>query len=552
METTKYFNTIFPTLLVGFSVLLIATFTQPHIHAAGTFSLIPASGSLIRSCTASVAIQEAITSDESNGADIIVTYNPAEIDIVDALPAISGIQILPGNAYESYAGNSVNTTTGTIKLVGYSTSSTLSSTATFATILFQPKTSASSGSFNITFTGANPYNSLDSNIADAATSYDMLSGVSNATYTFTTGSCATDTTSPTITFTHPTNLQNNVPPSSTVSLTLKDSGSGVALGTFSLTINGVTYTSTSPGVSVSGSPSSYNITVVPSEPFPENSLSVLTATVQDVAGNSQTKSITINANYSCPANPVKQPTSCTPSPTPTIDMTSPHIVITTPLEQLAKKQTALLSVTATDDTGISPESFLLTLGNTLFSLQHTPTSITTTGNKTAMTFVIKIDIDTLTKSPEGKIVGQIKVSDLAGNTRYESFILDTEEGRLSSAITSKNISISQLLGVGVGILATCLLGVLLYLLSLSWGNKIITVFDSTTKKAIRFPITTIKTPTNKVYTRNGTLTGGIHKNLPPGDYICTIQRYGYQTQTVAISISPDQQKKPLTVFLTKI
>ncbi|MBU0975615.1 MAG: hypothetical protein ABIE03_04325 [Patescibacteria group bacterium] len=103
----------------------------------GKFYFTPQSGILLIGCESTVNIQVSTGSNYSNAANIIVNYNPQEIEIIDSDPYTSGIQILPGSAYSNYADNVVDTTNGKIRLTGFSVGSNLSGTKTFGIIKFK-------------------------------------------------------------------------------------------------------------------------------------------------------------------------------------------------------------------------------------------------------------------------------------------------------------------------------------------------------------------------------------------------------------------------------
>ncbi|MCC7304371.1 hypothetical protein IT418_03100 [bacterium] len=542
-------NLVLKLLLPGFLFFSFSIITTQKVSAAGTFDIFPSSGNYLRSCNQSVDINIDVTSGQSNAADIIVTYDTTKIDIIDALPGVPGTQILPGNAFETYAGNSVNTLTGEIKLVGYSSSNDLTADATFASILFKSKPLAINGGFTITFTGANPYNTLDSNIADSTTSFDMLSGVTNSSYTFSSGTCATDATPPSITFESPTNLQNNVQPNAPVTIKIADSGSGVALPTVQFVINGITYTATSPEVTISGSPANYTFTITPVTPFPTNSVSVISVISEDAAGNEKTSSISINSGYSCPVTTVVVPGSC-PAITPTKapDRVSPVVIVKSTTTINLTKDYALV-ITTTDENGLAPESFILTLGKQTYSIAGTPDQIKVDGNKNNYTFTISLIPEELTVNEEGKLVGSIKISDLEGNTRIEQLILQTTGKLPNIGGTTKNQSTwPEAIGkIAVFYVLPGIVGA--YLLAygvLSTGPTIAYIVDSN-KKPIRFPRGYIVDHNGTKKRLFGGFTGRLHGRKPREPMTLVIQKYGYNTISTQISYENSHESPRIVV-----
>lgn len=116
-------------------------------------------------------------SNLSNAADVILKYNPNDIEIIDSIQNISGKQVLPGDAYEYYpsTGNQVNDSTGTIRLVGVSYDKTLDKKSVFAIIKIKLK--SDTASIYIVFDGIDK--TTDSNIAEYNSSLDILSQVRN-------------------------------------------------------------------------------------------------------------------------------------------------------------------------------------------------------------------------------------------------------------------------------------------------------------------------------------------------------------------------------------
>ncbi len=114
-------------------------------------------------------------SNQSNAADVIINYNPNEIEIIDNVQNVNGVQIGPGNAYEYYpvTGNIVDSTNGIIRLVGVSYDKILRGKSVFANIKVKLKSNFSN--LNIVFDGTDK--TTDSNIAEYNSSIDILSQV---------------------------------------------------------------------------------------------------------------------------------------------------------------------------------------------------------------------------------------------------------------------------------------------------------------------------------------------------------------------------------------
>lgn len=106
----------------------------------------------------------------SNSADLIIKYNLIEATILDADPLVDGVQIIPGNAYESYVYNKVEENQIKITAVRFDS---INGRYLFAKIPFVAHTK--NPVFQIQFDGVG--NTYDSNIAELTTSSDLLTSV---------------------------------------------------------------------------------------------------------------------------------------------------------------------------------------------------------------------------------------------------------------------------------------------------------------------------------------------------------------------------------------
>ncbi|MCA9386586.1 carboxypeptidase regulatory-like domain-containing protein [Candidatus Dojkabacteria bacterium] len=279
------------SIIVLFFMLIFALAVYTKVDAA-SFKFNPSTKSFERTCQRSVSIDINPEGELSNAAEIEITYDPSVITIVDQNPNIAGIQIQPGNAFETYFYNEVNVTTGKIKLAGASFVTSLSSNKTFATITFTSSALATSTNFTIKFDY--PGATKDSNIADAVTSNDLLSSVVNGSYTFINGPCQADTTSPQVVFQNPTNGATGVSLNSNVTLQITDDQSGIDLDSITFIIDGVSYTTLNPEVSYTGNSTNYNFVINPVNDFPVNQASTVVVTGKDIAGNTFSKQIIFN------------------------------------------------------------------------------------------------------------------------------------------------------------------------------------------------------------------------------------------------------------------
>lgn len=322
------------------------------ISRAATFSLNPSNTTFERTCVRSIAIEIDATGENSNAGEIEINYNPSAITIVDSNPDINGKQIEPGNAYETYFYNDVNEATGTIKLAGASFLTTLNSKKTFAIINFASSQSATTTKLNIKFDGVGA--TMDSNIADASTSNDLLSGVTNGTYSFINGPCQSDTTAPSVVFQTPTNGATNVSLNSNVVVKINDNQSGVDLNTIIFVINGISYDVNNPAVSYTTNGSEYTFTINPNVDFPADQASTIVLSGKDNAGNSFSSQILFNV-------PVQEP-----EPT---DNSSPVVNFVNPsnLENNVGPNENIIINISDDGSGVDSSSIILYINGQQFN-----------------------------------------------------------------------------------------------------------------------------------------------------------------------------------------
>lgn len=397
MEMIKYFSNILKGTVLAIIPLIFAFGT---VFADASYDINPSSGSLIQGCNYSFDIREYVSSGlSSNAGDIIITYNPSEIEILDSLPSLPGTQIQPGTVYEAYAGNIVNSSTGVIRLTGFSTSSQFTGNGLFARIAFRSQPTATSASFTISFTSFG--NTYDSNIADTITSDDLLTSVTNATFTFGSGSCTADTTAPTIQFIYPTNYQVGVPENALITVRVSDAGSGVDLNNTDITINGVVYNASTPGVTVTGTPASYTFTIDPVDPIPQSYASSVLVRAEDITGNFRQSSIVFNVPplptptpviiEVCPEDTPTVTPSVLPTPTEIPDTQSPKIIHIEPIANGTHLPTAPIKIEISDDTsGVDINSVKLILNGEVYTTDMKE-NVTYSGNsnKYAITLIPK-------------------------------------------------------------------------------------------------------------------------------------------------------------------
>lgn len=291
--TISVFGAIGLGLLVGHSAL------------AARFDLSPATTQFIEGCDSSVNIEVNTEGDLSDAANALVHYNPAEIEIVDADSGLPGTQIRSGNAYEAYVDNTVIPADGLIRLTGFSFIRQLSGTATFGTIIFRGRPGVTDTALTVEFVAGS---TTDSNIAEFLTSDDLLTGVTNGSYTFRTGSCVVDTTPPWVTNANPAPDASGVPLDANVSFSLHDNQAGVNLDSIQINVAGTIYSLAGPNIfTYTGNSLNYQITVNPISDFTSGAPVLVEINAADLDGN---RMAPYRYSFNQPVTPPPPPPSC--------------------------------------------------------------------------------------------------------------------------------------------------------------------------------------------------------------------------------------------------
>lgn len=267
-------------------VVLAGCFAIGASAHAARFELSPSSAVFRQGCNSAISIMMSTQSADSDAANIIVHYNPSEVEIVDMNDGIGGIQIQQGSTYDAYADNIAIPSEGIIRLTGFSIGHAYNSGSgfgTFGTIVLKSLPGVTATTLTIDYV---PGSTTDSNIAEYITSNDLLTGVTNGSYTFEVGPCFADTRAPWVTDPRPTPSSIDAPLDSNVTFHIQDNQSGVDISSLVINVRGVDYTYD--GVnrfSYSGDAMDYFITVDPIEDFIDGVIVRVEVTAEDFDNN---------------------------------------------------------------------------------------------------------------------------------------------------------------------------------------------------------------------------------------------------------------------------
>lgn len=170
-------------LVLGVGLAMAA----PAAAQAATLSLSPTSGSYAAGATFEVKVMIDTGSARSSGVDVTVKFDPSVLQVVDSGSGTEGTQISAGSLYSQVTVNSADNSTGRITFGGATsgTSTGYSGSGTLATITFQAQKEASATAVSFDYQSGS---TTDSNVTDKTTAEDILTGVTDASYTITAAS----------------------------------------------------------------------------------------------------------------------------------------------------------------------------------------------------------------------------------------------------------------------------------------------------------------------------------------------------------------------------
>jgi len=193
-----------------------------------------------------------------DAADVKIVYNPAHLELIDANLVTPNFDIVNGNAFKNLYAVKHDSILGSLEFGGDSDGLNISSKSIFASVKLKNLNNVKSTNVSIYFTSNG--DTLDSNIASAIDSTDLLSSVKDVKINFSDGQCDfTDVTPPSIFLLTPQKEQSSLKESKEIVLSLVDDFSGIDLSTLSIYVNGKLFKSDSPEVEISGTPSNYSI-----------------------------------------------------------------------------------------------------------------------------------------------------------------------------------------------------------------------------------------------------------------------------------------------------
>jgi hypothetical protein len=163
----------------------------PSLASAAELTLTPATATINKGCTLSVAITLNTQGQDTDGTDVELLYDTTKF-------SISNGSIVNGTIYPDYPLNAV--TNGRISVAGISSpTQPYNGSGTFATINVTVPTSASGvGTIKFEYDPNDKTKTTDTNVFQSGTSdtFDILSRVSDGTYTIGTGTTCTGSTAP--------------------------------------------------------------------------------------------------------------------------------------------------------------------------------------------------------------------------------------------------------------------------------------------------------------------------------------------------------------------
>ncbi|MFZ5365522.1 MAG: Ig-like domain-containing protein [Patescibacteria group bacterium] len=377
--------------LFGLTMVLACLIGLASMAAAAEFHLSPASDTLRQGCEYSANIMINTEGVETNAADAVIVFNPNDVEILDQVTNMPGVQVKPGTVYQMYPGNVVDEAQQRILLTGFNVIGGYTGTGVFGSIVFRSKPGVTNTNFNFYFV---PGLTTDSNIADML-SNDVLTRVANASYTFVPGPCVDDTTPPWVQNPSPSPGQQGVPLSANVAFNILDNAAGVDLNAVTVKIEGIEYKLAGPNTfTYTGDPLNYRITVDTIQDFTPDTPVQVEIRGQDLSGNTMNPYIyTFNEPIPDTAPPYVQ----NPDPRPG-------------QRDVPLNQNVAFNV-LDNDSGVDINTVRIVVDGVTYQLSG-PNTFSYTGDSGNF----RVTVDPINNFPAGTGVSvEIRASDLAGN-----------------------------------------------------------------------------------------------------------------------------------------
>ncbi len=156
---------------------------SPAYAFAATLSLSPSSATYNKGCYGSIKVNVDTQGAQTEGTDAILHYDSN---------IFTQVTITNGTIYSDYPGSNVDTQNNKITLAGLaSVTQPYAGAGTLATInFFIPNTATGASAMTFDFDPNDKAKTTDSNVIERGTIADVLSSVTNGSYTIGTGSCA--------------------------------------------------------------------------------------------------------------------------------------------------------------------------------------------------------------------------------------------------------------------------------------------------------------------------------------------------------------------------
>lgn len=177
-------------ILIGLKISLVSLvfLTLPAQAFAATLGFSPATGTFNQGCNFSLHIELDTGGAQTDGTDAVISFDPTRF---------TATSIVSGTIYPEYPGNSIDNQTGKINVSGIASPDVaFSSKGTLATLNFTvPKTAPTGAAPAVSFQFDPNFKAktTDSNVIERGTIIDLLSSVTNGSYTIGNGACSAQT-----------------------------------------------------------------------------------------------------------------------------------------------------------------------------------------------------------------------------------------------------------------------------------------------------------------------------------------------------------------------